>query len=375
MARLAEPIDGQRGHFSVHQQLWQTFGNIAFLPPPSTAAANSANLKAAIADAISGGFGSTVFIPPETYLLNDYHTIANVSGLRIVGAGHRSRLVSTLNDVNHAVLEFDDVRQSYTANLYMGFNATIGGAIRFRNVTGGSVTPSMNTTENVHIECAGKVQFPLILGGIGNTDANNDFNVFRDVYAIGYTKSGCYLRVISQSYGNQFEDCYFFGGAGAEHAVNAGGGFAGNFAWRGGFVGGHTVSDFNIGRSYQPFVIDGVNSENSARFLTLDGQAYMNLSVRNSRWAGNAAHADGKIIKLSGNVLANFEDNSFGDGSGDRALTIELATLSAVSHVRFARNRVYSSAASVFDTTAPHELVGNQKITNEGNGTTMVLTL
>lgn len=373
---FANDEESKQKHREDHAVLHRAYNDIARMYPAQTSSAsNSANLKAAIADAISGGFGSTVFIPPETYLLNDYHTIANVSGIRIVGAGHRSRLVSTLNDVNHAVLEFDDVRESVIRDLYFGFNADIGGAVRFRNVTGGSVTPSMNVVEGVRIEGAGKVQFPIIIGGMDYIDRNNDFMTFRNVYAIGYTQTGVYMRAHSQSYGNLFDQCYLYGNGVATHGINAGGNFAGNFIWRGGFIGGHTVSDFNLGRSYQSYMVEGGNGEDSACFMTSDNQAYQQISVRGFRWAGNGIGALNKAVRLSGNVQATFDTCKFGDGSGDKEVLLEFKDLHPLSRIKVLNTTVFSSAFAVFNETLPNELTGGQKVTNEGNGTTVALTL
>ncbi len=384
--RLREVFSGfptlseeKQAHRDDHLALHQAYNDRARMSKPSTPANNTANLKAALADSISGGVGRTLYIPPGNYIFDDLFLIENVLGLRIVGDGAQTRLVSRRVADSGALFELRDTRETTLTDLNIFIDGMLGAAIRSVNKPGGSMTPSFNLFENLRIESSNKYYIGIHLGGDWNVpgsgvDANNDFHTMRRLYVGGYLQSGCHLRAHSQSYGNEFRGCYFFGGTGAEHAVNAGGNYGGNFAWYGGFVGGHTKSDFNIGRSYQPYIIHGMNSEVSARFITADSQAYCTIEAKANRWAGNAAHADGKIIKLSGDVTATFENNVLGDGSGDRALTIELANLQAVSSVKFNNNRVFSSAAAVFDTTAPHEMSGNSQFTHEGNGTKKVLT-
>lgn len=371
---------GQRGvldtkdqHLSDHNVLHSMHDAVVWMDAPSTTAQNDANLAAAIALAISSRVGRTVVIPSGAYTFSTNFSIVNASGLRIVGCGHQTVINSTLNDTSKALFEFDDCRECVISNLYVNVTAALGGVVRFRNVTGSAVTPTYNMVEDVHIEGKNNLQYGIIVGGTNNIDANNDFNVFRRVYVAGYTISGAYLRAISQSYNNSFEDCLFYGGTGALCGMDAGGNYGGSFHWRRGFVNAHATADFNLGRSYQPYTIDGVNSEGSKRFIVIDSAAaYCQAVVRNSRYAANAIHVDLQaIMASSAGAQLTIDTCSIGDSSSDAAVQI---TGHASSKIVMRQSRMYSSAGSVFNGVTPIELLGNVKITNEGALTTVALT-
>ena len=142
----------------------------------------------------------------------------------------------------------------------------------------------------------------------------------------------------------------------------------GNFLWHGGFVGQHKNADFYIGRSYQPYLIEGVNSEGSARLLEVPTGAYRTVTLRNIRWAGNGLHADRKAITTTARINLLIEQCELGDASGNVPLTLEFLRSSdgdGTGSLVMIGNRIYSTAVSVFVVDKPGMLYGNVKITNE----------
>lgn len=353
--------------------------------PKASAAANSANLKAALADSISGGLGRTLLLRPGDYLLNDYFPINDVRGLNVIGMGGATRLIWTQNDPLHAMFELSDVRESCFRRLMFHFNNYSAAAFVTRNKPGGTTTPSMNLFEDISIECVSKAAYGIMIGGLGNTDRNNDFHVLRRFYAIAYTTAGVHLRGegnATQSYSNLLEQCYLFGGTGAEYGINAGGNYCGHFRMDGGFIGGHTKADFLIGRSYQPYSILGVNGEVSARFIESDA-AHNHIHVEDCRVAANAIHDDGRMIITRGRVKLRLIGNRFGDGV--RRVEDENGVLQKIpvvfdfsaangARVRCMDNEVYSVADQVFVGAVPYVLEGNDRIPDEATGLSVPLT-
>lgn len=350
--------------------------NGVWLPPPGTPTQNVDNFLAAIAKAKRNGKGETIYIPPLDYTLNSYLPVDDVAGINIVGFGHQSHLISTYTHAYNCLFELGDVRESSFRNFRVSHNANLFGTFGSRNKAGGLASTHLQF-ENIHIAGGDKIDVGYHIGSHVNEpdalDANNDFNVFYRCYLTGYKDSGAMLRgeyLSSQAYSNQFEQCLFYGGTGAKYAINAGGNYPGNFSWNNGFVGLHTLSDFLIGRSYQPFKIAGVHSENSAMFLDVDALDCMVRAIDN-RYAANSIRADGTAIKIRGRVTAIFELNRLGDGgrlvSGENIpFQIDIEESDQID-VSFRQNLVYSVNDNVFSNAVPGDMWGNKRVAIEAN--------
>lgn len=368
---FSNPETSRDKHREDHLALHQAYNDAARMyRPKASASENSANLKAALADSISGTLGRTLIIPPQTYNLDDVFPIQNVLGLRVVGYGGQTRLVSRKNADSGSLFDLSDVRESTFRDLNIWIDAPLFCAFRTRNKAGGTV-PSFNLFENIRAESSDKLTHGIQIGsGEPDTiDANNDFHVFRRFYLGGYTSAGAFLRGSSQAYNNAFENCLFYGGTGAQYGVNAGGNYPGSFHWRGGFLHNHAAADFIIGRHYQPFIIEGACSEGSARFLVIDNAAHTHVLVRGVRYAANSLHADGRAVIASGRYRAMFELNRFGDGSNGVPIKFDFNTTvngTTQAWVKFTGNDIYSPDGNVWINAVP-TLEGNWHIPNEAN--------
>lgn len=147
-------------------------------------------------------------------------------------------------------------------------------ANEFRNVR---VVPSTNGR-------ASKRAFSVDSKVLGGQDANNDHHHFTDCVAYSYTECGVYVD------GSQCHQLVFTRFIAADTTgrksigIHAAKGIY--FAMRDcGFNGNET--DVKLGGAEIQAVFDGINSENSERFLTYSFASGMpHVSVRNLRWEG-----------------------------------------------------------------------------------------
>lgn len=358
-------------------QFAATFGSTSVLMPDASASVNVTNIRNLIEAARFGDNGATIQLGPGTFNLNDMIEFHNLYGLRFVGVGGATILRWIGNDASKPVLKLSHCQRCYFADLQINIaNAAYAGIQQLRdNVEPRTVTPMRNHYERVDVFCNNFAATGIYVGGVGLINANNDFAVFDNVRVQDYTSEGWFLDG-SQSYGNQMRSCYARSDNGqAKYAV-----FAptqcGHFNWYGGFVGGNRVADFHIGRSTQPYVIEGVNSEGSARLLEVPAGFYRQITLRGIRWAGNGLHADKKAIIQAGYTHLLIEHCMIGYGSNNAPVTLEFINSNdgIAGSLVMIGNRIYSTAVNVFTGLVPGMLYGNSKITDEANLTTVALT-
>ncbi len=142
----------------------------------------------------------------------------------------------------------------------------------------------------------GEIDKAIRIGGTGSTDNNNDFHVFEQCTFTNYSGRGVSIES-TQAYNISFTNCRILGQLTGQYGIYQNFGsfnVAGYCA-----IGGHTVADFFIGQpNGAPILIDGVDSEDSARFILSAGPAgnLQNIKVSNCRWAANGIHADKRAI-------------------------------------------------------------------------------
>lgn len=352
-----------------HRKLLYSYARMSiFVPEPTgVAAQDTANINAAISAAINTKRGGTIVLGNGDYAINGTILIRDVQGLSLIGQGHRTRLVWSGDDAL-PVIKLAHARESLLSSFVIMANGSYAGVQCLRDNAPNGLSPTKNRFERILIDSAAN---GVVFGGTGAVDANNDFNVCEDVVVNGYSNVGFWIAH-SQSYGNLFKNCHALGLANVSQYGLSAGGVAGGFIWQGGSMFANELADFRIGRSYQPNLIDGVNSENSKRFLVTSSNSYCQLSVKNSRYAGNQLHADGQAIITTGTMQLLMEQCSIGDGANPtNATTINLSA-NTLASIRFMR--LYSSAVDAWSGKTPDEVFFSKKITDEVGGIVVDLT-
>lgn len=331
-------------------------------PPTGNAISDTASIQTTIDAAITSNKGRTVLLSPGTYVVNATINLRAVAGLHLIGNG-ATVIQSSVSPVIKMAHCRETVFEGFTVNPPAG-----GIGIQcLRDNAPNSISPTMNTFRNVLIEGGA---YGIVFGGTGMVDANNDFNVLENVRANNYTITGFVLEG-SQSYANQFRNCFAFGANGAASGVNTGS-VGGHFHWYGGGMNNNIV-DFRMGRHYQPYLIAGVVSENSDRFFERVNSSYGTLIVQGCRWAGNAINADNRAIITVGKIKLYLGYNSISDGGADTPTLLDFGA-NALNRIEMVGNTIYSNASDVFPNAEPTKLEENDKVTNEGAGTVVLLT-
>lgn len=150
----------------------------------------------------------------------------------------------------------------------------------------------------------------------GSQDNNNDLNVFRDCQFYQYTEAAVHMEACSQSFNNKFysTDAAGFGSNG-KYVIKQEQ-LGGSFLWYDGAGGYSSVADFYLSQVSNPSLIQGWNSENSARLVD-SGYTGTNsswpLTIRNCRWESNSGYiaSDGNFIRFGYTGPLTIEENFF----------------------------------------------------------------
>jgi hypothetical protein len=332
---------------------------IAVPKPTGIAAQDNAALQTSIAAAIASNYGRTVVLYPGTYNINQSLAIRNANGLRIIGSGASQISWSGAADV--PVIKLSHCRESYLSGFKINAGIAYAGIQVLRdNVAPVVLSPTNNHFHQIHVN--GGVH-GFVVGGTGYVNANNDFHHFDNCRLTGYTSVGALLNG-SQAYGQLFTNCHFFGANGASYGVDCGGS-GGHFSWYGGSIGNNAV-DYRIGRNlYQAYLIEGVNSENSGRFIEKIDSFESDIVLRNCRWSGNQINPDYRAIITTGAVSLAIEHCRISDGGSNTPTTFDFQHLTN-SIIKIEFLLLYSTANDVWNNAQPSSLLYSKKITNEG---------
>lgn len=338
--------------------------------PAATPTENVAAIHAAIAAAYATyagwKFGGEVVIAPGVYVLDKTIEIRGAFGLHLRGAGAGTVFVWA-GPADQPVFRVVNSRECQFADFHIQMPATGYAAVHVLKDAGAGVSPTHNRFRNLMVQCDGTTANAIVIGGRDSIDANNDFHLFDHCTFSGYTDIGV-MMTGSQAYNQQFKNCIVATQYGARYGYHTG--QVGASIWvMGGGVNGHTDADFYIGRSAQPYIIQFVNSENSARFIESPLEAYRQVVVEGCRYAGDALHADGRAIVTEGLINLSLRYCSIGDANGapTRELILHFGKTEAVNGggVIMEGCRVTSSAVNVFDADAPVRVEACTKITDE----------
>jgi hypothetical protein len=327
--------------------------------------------------------GGILFVPPGVYKITDTLTVSNVSGFQLWGsgasdnfnqctfewAGAADRTMFLMQDCSRCCFRDFRVKSSPSLPLLVGIRSENGP---------GAITPKSNRYDNVHMD-GGNNGGLLKAGwyhaqGAGG-DANNDFSSFFKCSVQNYDNCG-WLFYHSQSKGHRFQDCDARAanantqaiGVSAGNDVHAGTSVnGGGFHWYGGTMSRNLTADFYIGTPNDSVIIDGVNSENSARFIVVGGPtaALMPLAIRGVRWAhaGNLA-ADKFFCNISHPGPVVIEASKFEDQSPGNAMQIRFNPSPAQrGQIALIGNHIESTAS---DLVSLGQVAGVRQIGNTG---------
>lgn len=345
------------------------------------AAANTTAINNAITAAIATGSngsvtkrGKRIAIPPGEWWINDSILISAAFGVQLIGIGKQSALIWTGNDNQKPVILMDNARQCTISGLYIvAQNAALCGIQCRRGTVDTGMTPTKNRFIDIVYDGGGVSDYGIELAGLGSADANNDFNYFETCEVSGYTTAGWRVGG-SQSYNNYFVNCHAIGDGSSLYGVRTGAA-GGTFSWHGGSLGGHAIADFSVGRSYQPYVMEGFNSEQSNALLHLIDDNYQHVVMRDFRWSG-VGSTGLEIIDQdsSGDIQLEIANGVMGDGQSPTAAFILRVALNSNSSFILNNSRLFTSAENPFPGDTPTGGAGNIKITDEATFTRTVLT-
>lgn len=345
--------------------------------PSSIATENVASLRAAIALLKDGAgawaWGGTLLLRDGIWALDDTVEFRDMWGVRLIGDS-RAVEVKWRGPADQPVFRFEHCRDFEVAQLRMLAEMPWYAAIQTRrdNTPPSVVPPRYGHVHDLYIDCNnGKGQNGIVIGGIGASNANNDFHTFERVQINAYTHAAFFGSGM-QAYGLRMEHCEVWGNGIGQYAFACHGygtGESPSIIWRGGSIFQNTVADFVLGRSYQTMIIEGVNVEGSKRFLDLPGNGGLRtIHLRDVRWSGGGLHADNRAIVAANNFKLLMEGCSFGDGPNPtRPLQFDFNTAGAYSFVEIRGCTIFSTASRLWAGAAPNIFlnVGNTQYTNE----------
>lgn len=346
-----------------------------------SAANNLSALQDAVAAAIDESydypFGQAIDVAAGEYELADTLEIREAWGVRLVGRGERTKFVWTGSDDTKPVFRFAHARSCGLERMQIhAVNAAYAAVQTLRdNAEGWQTTPKDNVFRDVFLRCDGKAKYGVVVGGANSVDVNNDFHFFENVICSAYTEAAFYMANHMQSYNNTLLNCQMLANGHGKYGIQAAtgdGSTSASFLMRGGGMFGHSVADFYLGRSYQPFLIEGVNSEGSARLLLLAStNGFRNVVIRGCRWSSGGLHEDGKVILNEGGTLfLNLETCTIGDGrSPTGAMTFDFGTENVWRKVVMNLCSVISSSETLWNGIAPVNIADgtNIQVTDEVN--------
>lgn len=323
--------------------------------------------------------GCRLLIPAGNYYINDTVYIRDAFGFVLSGDGFQTNLLWNGDDETKSAIVLSHARQCTLKDFIINMTTDAYAAIQCRrdNHEGFVNSPSMNRFKNIFIDGQGKHRYGIAFGGEGSIDANNDFNYLETVSSSHYSDAG-FLLWGSQSYNNEFVNCRAASYYNGDYGVYTGE-VGGSFHWRGGFVGGNEIADFAIGRSNQPYHIEGFNSEGSQHVLEIIPEFFTHVKLNNFRWAGNAKPEGGAIILQSQTADTQLQleisNGRMGTGLGGNPADFTLPIkFNDYSSFRLDQSVVCSSASNVFPTDTPSSGAGNVQILNEGTMQRQMLT-
>lgn len=246
----------------------------------------------------------TIYISPGSYLVSSLPTLTGRNYSSIVGAGQASRIIAnntgTITDFMRIVNSFYFTLRDF--HMAAQGTSTITHMINYTATTAAEILNAYN----IVILPAQKAQYGFAIGADTVLDTS-------EVQLFGIVSSGA--TVADFRFGDlaagsndvleiQCHGCVAYGTSGTDYGVLSDGGFT----WTGGFVGFHDVADFKqIDPGSTPLYIDGVESQNSKRFLeffpsSTDRGTPITLVGVN---ANQFTDVDGKVLKIRSTIPVN----------------------------------------------------------------------
>jgi len=303
---------------------------------------------------VSGTLGRVLYIPAGKYLISDPLVFKGSQGLRIVGEG---RWASQLLWRGTAGQTFVRINSSQGLTLeHIGLFAKSSAAPS--EMLFFDYSPVVFAASDIEIS---SVQIAAEDGALNAFDygirfsgayGNNSEVRYFGLSISHYRHAGVSLEGTQQK-AHHFYGCNLNGlWAGVTEGVNGGkygidmtqgaGGQGGQFQWHGGNCTSHSEADFRLGPPNDPVLIEGVQSEQSYRFIdggSGTGTGRRALIVRGCRWDVSAisTHAS-DFIRLSGSGPFDISDNDFFAGSAAPVPYIKVNSANPQVHGSIERN-------------------------------------
>lgn len=228
-------------------------------------------------DAMKSAGVRRLYAPPGTYILSDEVAIDGHQGLEIYGAGYSTRFLWKGGDEG-PMFRFAGTRETTIRGLRFGpFSNAFPleyGIVQEQDGLPGSGTSTANRYKNMQIEGLGVMGAAIYLKG-DVTDANNDGNVFEELFINGYEEAAIILQGANCLNNSIGRGCQFLGGRAANYGIKSltgAGGHAAHFNVSNCIINGHLEADLYLqSRSGQPVSVDGLWSEGSERLLLTGG--------------------------------------------------------------------------------------------------------
>lgn len=263
--------------------------------------------------------GRMLICGPGTYLLTKTVSIENARQFTLAGIGGQTQF-SWGGPPGIPMFRIHG-RDFTMENFRIVANAKkpLAEAIRLENVNTHFLDPGHGTIRKVVIECTdGGCQVPIRLPSAVGRDANNDLWHFEENVISNY--SVCAVSIEgSQEHNIHFNDNEIYSNRFGKYAIcgksNGTAGAAANFDWQDGFIGGNTGADFYLGApQVLPYLIRGLSSEGSCKFIKTDGPTGFGTPVliEGVRWNDDAPCATGEIMQINWPGPIRITSSTFG---------------------------------------------------------------
>lgn len=341
--------------------------------------------------------GGGVYCPAGTYIISSSLNITNVMGFTFEGVGEgctfswsggsTGPLLNLTAVANSTFEKFKLTVTSPATPLAEGIRIQTG---PFSSV----VAPTQNVFRDVLIQGVNGYINIGVRGAVGaGGDNNDDFMTFDNVRIANYAIAGWTIEG-TQMNGWRMTNCRTNAAVGiGKYSVSGGPSTstASNFFWYGGLVSGDTGANFFVGApssSALGYIIEGVSSESSNRFLDTGGiaGAALHLKIDTVRFASNGLNADGVAVRLQTPGPFTIINSRFGEGDNMKAVKIAWSYLTGYSRpsLAFITSEVFGSltrAAAIFSGAQPTIILGSAAVTGSSayysldNGGYLVSTL
>jgi hypothetical protein len=280
------------------------------------------------------------------------------NGVKFTWAGNSTSPMFLCRDCRESRFHGFQVEASTTATLLAVF--------QFENGSGGTVTPTNNTVEDIFIEGTnGGITNAIRMASGAGGDNNNDFNIFKHV-SVNNVANACAKIEHSQSKHNLFEDFACANNSIGVHVIETTAGSFHCIRCQGGYS---TGADFYLANSTDGILISASNFEGSARLLETAGPsgAPFPVTIQSTRWVNNNLHADKKAVLFQFPGPLILLNNLFEAVAQNQPMEINFAPGGSIGGFVSLGNYFASTRANPYTGVQPKVSLGNVIDRNDTN--------